>query len=72
MDADELCHLTKHWQSGSALLRGADSLKERRMFGGLTFMVSGRMCGGIAGDNLVVRTGPKEYDEALSQPQGGP
>jgi len=36
------------------LLRG-EPLKEKRMFGGLAFMVNGHMCCGIVGKDLVVR-----------------
>jgi len=42
--------------------------KERRMFGGLAFMVNGHMCCGIVGEDLVVRVGPEGQEEALSQP----
>ncbi len=38
------------------------------MFGGLTFMVSGHMCCGIVGDELMVRVGPEAYEDALRQP----
>ncbi len=41
--------------------------KERRMFGGLAFMVNGHMCCGIVGEDLVVRVGPEEHEQALSQ-----
>jgi len=54
------------------LLRGTHSLKEKRMFGGLAFMVNGHMCCGIVDKNLVVRTGPKQYDAALSKPHARP
>ena len=37
------------------------------MFGGLTFMLQGNMCCGVAGDRLMVRVGPEKYDEALGQ-----
>lgn len=40
---------------------------ERRMFGGLAFMVNSHMCCGIVGEDLVVRIGPKEYEKTLSQ-----
>jgi len=40
---------------------------ERRMFGGLAFMVNGRMCCGIVGEDLVVRVGAAMYKQALSQ-----
>jgi TfoX/Sxy family transcriptional regulator of competence genes len=54
------------------LLRGTDSLTERKMFGGLAFMVNGHMCCGIVGKNLVVRTGPDQYQAALAQPHARP
>jgi len=41
---------------------------ERRMFGGLAFLVGGHMCCGIVGQDLVVRVGPNEHEKALSQP----
>jgi TfoX N-terminal domain len=42
------------------------------MFGGLTFMVNGHMCCGIADKDLVVRTGPKRYEAAISKPHARP
>ena len=42
------------------------------MFGGLAFMVNGHMCCGIVGRNFVVRTGPIQYEAALSKPQARP
>ncbi len=41
---------------------------ERRMFGGLAFMVAGHMACGIMGDDLMVRVGTAAYDDALAQP----
>ncbi len=55
-----------------ALLRGARSLNEKRMFGGLAFMVNGHMCCGVTGKNFVVCTGPDAYEVALSQPHARP
>jgi TfoX/Sxy family transcriptional regulator of competence genes len=46
--------------------------KERRMFGGLAFMVHGHMCCGIVGEVLVVRVGSDLYEQALSQPHARP
>jgi hypothetical protein len=37
------------------------------MMGGLCFMVDGKMCVGIAGDRLMVRLDPADYDTALSR-----
>ena len=55
-----------------ALLQGAHALNEKRMFGGLAFMVNGHMCCGIVGEDFVVRTGPDEYQAALSQAHARP
>lgn len=46
--------------------------KERRMFGGLAFMVNGHMCCGIVGGNLVVRVGATEHKQALAKPHARP
>jgi hypothetical protein len=43
-------------------------VRERRMFGGLAFMVAGNMAVGIVGDDLMVRLGPSAYDDALARP----
>jgi hypothetical protein len=40
-------------------------LSESRMFGGLTFLVGGNMCCGVAGDELVVRVS-HERSESLA------
>jgi len=40
-------------------------VEEKRMFGGLCFMVSGHMCCGIVGDNLLARVGPVNYEHCL-------
>jgi len=54
------------------LLRGTHSLKEKRIFRGLAFMVNGHMCCGIVDKNLVVRTGPEQYEAAISKPHARP
>lgn len=40
---------------------------EKKMFGGLAFMVNNHMCCGILGSELMVRVGPERYAEALAQ-----
>jgi TfoX/Sxy family transcriptional regulator of competence genes len=40
---------------------------ERKMFGGLAFMVRGHMCCGVVGDELMVRVGPERYQAALKE-----
>ncbi|MBW3581477.1 MAG: TfoX/Sxy family protein [Euryarchaeota archaeon] len=41
--------------------------EERKMFGGLAFMVNGHMCCGILNDRLVVRLDPDEAQKLLSR-----
>jgi TfoX/Sxy family transcriptional regulator of competence genes len=41
---------------------------ERKMFGGVAFLVGGNMCCGVIGDLLVLRLGPDGAEEALREP----
>jgi len=43
-------------------------ITEKKMFGGLAFLLRGHMCCGITGDELMVRVGPQGYEAALSRP----
>lgn len=38
---------------------------EKKMFGGVGFMLRGNMTCGVNGEDLIVRVGPEEYEEAL-------
>ena len=49
-------------------LTGTPLLVEKKMFGGIGFLVQGNMACGVHGDNLIVRVDPQDYAEALSQP----
>lgn len=40
---------------------------EKRMFGGLAFLLGGRMFCGIVKDDLMVRVGPERYKAALAE-----
>ena len=40
-------------------------IEEKKMMGGLTFMVNGKMCVGILKDDLMTRIAPEEYENAL-------
>jgi TfoX/Sxy family transcriptional regulator of competence genes len=51
-----------------SLLEAQPDVEEKRMFGGLSFMVSGQMCCGVLKDDLVVRVGSDHFDEAMAQP----
>ena len=51
-----------------ALLASRADVSERKMFGGLTFMVGGNMCCGVNGDELIVRLDPGREDDVLARP----
>jgi len=51
-----------------AVLTGVPGLQEKRMFGGLCFLVHGNMACGIVKDVLMVRVGPDAYGAALTEP----
>ena len=55
-----------------ALLQDLPNVGERKMFGGLAFMVQGNMCCGVLNGELMVRVGADAYAEALSQPHARP
>ena len=40
-------------------------IEEKKMFGGLCFMVSNHMCCGIVDDMLMARVGGNQYEKAL-------
>ena len=40
---------------------------EKKMFGGIAFMLSGNMCLGVREDKLMARVGPEQYEEALKK-----
>jgi TfoX/Sxy family transcriptional regulator of competence genes len=46
-------------------LRAVGRVSERKMFGGLAFLIGGKMCCGIVGSDLMVRVPKDEYAAAL-------
>ena len=48
-------------------LTGIPKIEEKKMMGGLTFMVNNKMCVGISGDDLMARIDPDVYDSALKR-----
>jgi hypothetical protein len=44
-----------------------EDVTEKKMFGGLTFLLDGKMFCGIVKDDLMVRVGPERYEAALAQ-----
>ena len=53
-------------------LAGTPDVGEKKMFGGIAFMVRGNMCCGVISDRLMLRVGPKGYETALSRPHTKP
>ena len=49
-----------------------EGLSEKKMFGGIAFMLRGNMCCGIVRNDLMVRVGPERYDDALGRPHARP
>ena len=43
-------------------------LVEKEMFGGIAFMIGGRMAIGVSRDELMVRVGKDAHDEAVARP----
>jgi TfoX/Sxy family transcriptional regulator of competence genes len=44
------------------------NVEEKKMFGGIGFLLSGNMLVGVWKDSLIVRLGPEDGDEALLEP----
>lgn len=54
------------------VLKDRSGVVEKKMFGGLAFMVDGHMCCGIVGDELMLRVGRERYEEVLASPHARP
>lgn len=44
-------------------------VEEKKMFGGIGFLLNGNMLVGVWKNSLIVRVGPDVYEEALLEPQ---
>lgn len=53
------------------LLNGP-TVEERKMFGGLAFLVGGRMCCGVQDSDLMVRVPKEQHAQALRRPHVRP
>lgn len=54
------------------LLPEGARLDEKKMFGGVAFMVDRHMCVGVIEDRVVARIGPAAFADAMDQPDIGP
>ena len=55
-------------QRVSEVLGNRIGISERAMFGGLAFLVDGKMFIGIRNSSLMARVGPERYNDALAMP----
>ena len=53
-------------------LEGRPGVTERKMFGGIGFMIHGNMCCGVVIDDLMVRVGPDSHEASLALPHARP
>jgi TfoX/Sxy family transcriptional regulator of competence genes len=54
------------------LLSGREDVTEKKMVGGLSFMVRGNMCCGVTGAALMIRVGADGRKQALREPHVQP
>ncbi len=47
---------------------GDEDVTEKKMFGGLAFMINGNMCCGVSKEDLMLRLGAEEAKKALKDP----
>ena len=49
-------------------LAGLPDLQEKKMFGGVAFLIGGNLACGVHGDSMIVRVGASNYEAALQRP----
>ena len=54
------------------ILASRPELSERKMFGGIAFMLGGHMVVGVIGEDLMVRLDPADAEKALGEPHTRP
>jgi TfoX/Sxy family transcriptional regulator of competence genes len=52
----------------SKVLEGTPGLTEKKMFGGVGYLVHGNMACGVTKEDLIVRVGAEGYEDSLKQP----
>jgi TfoX/Sxy family transcriptional regulator of competence genes len=53
-------------------LAGRDGISQRKMFGGVCYMLHGNMAVGVTGDELMLRLGEAGVNAALTEPHTRP
>ena len=54
------------------ILRRRKGFSEKRMFGGVCFMINGNMCAGTWKGELIVRLGKENHEATLAEPHTKP
>jgi TfoX/Sxy family transcriptional regulator of competence genes len=54
------------------VLADRSDVSEKRMFGGLAFLLRGKMCVGVVKDQLMVRVGREAYEDLVRKPHARP
>ncbi len=54
------------------LFASRKGVTEKKMFGGIAFMLQGNMCCGVVKETLMLRVGPEQYQRALAEPHARP
>jgi TfoX/Sxy family transcriptional regulator of competence genes len=54
------------------IARTHKNIEEKKMFGGLCFMVNDKMCVGVEKERLMVRLDPEHYEEVIDRPGAKP
>jgi TfoX/Sxy family transcriptional regulator of competence genes len=49
-----------------------EDISDKKMFGGVAFLLDGKMFCGIVNEDLMVRVGPEAHEKALSEPHVRP
>ena len=61
---EELAHRVRR------LLDGQPDTAERKMFGGIAFLIAGNMCCGVLGEDLIVRLAPDDAAALMASEPG--
>jgi hypothetical protein len=49
------------------LIQTSKKLQEKKMFGGIAFLLNGNMCCGVHGDEVILRVDPEKYATLLTR-----
>ena len=50
------------------VMAGKRNIEEKKMFGGVGFLLGGNMACGVHGEGMIVRIGPERHAAALARP----